>query len=101
MEQQHDYKRTPDSIYKAIAGLRWPRYEITGTGTLAVVLTCSQKVIRCALPIEAQQIAAQHCGATCNLGDCFHTWHTVEELDSSAPKPFDTARSRANLERHK
>src|ERR1700747_3528146 len=99
---EHDYKRPPDSIHKAIAHLRWPDFEITGAGPLAVVLTCSRKVILCAMPIQAQQIAAERCGATCNLGDRFHQWHQTAELDQPKPRhQFDAGRSRAMLERHK
>lgn len=98
---RRDYKTPPDSIWKAIARLRWPDYEITGAGALAVLHECSRKVILCSLPMEAQQIAAECCGATCNLGDRFHQWHQLVELDRPKPRHFDVGRSRAMLERHK
>ena len=99
---QRDYKRRPASIYKAIADLRWPDCEITGAGSLAVVLECSRKVILCAMPMQAQQIAAERCGAVCEHGCRFHNWHQVIELDQPKPRhQFDVGRSRAMLERHK
>jgi len=37
----HSHERGPDTIYGDIARLRFPSWEITGIGPLALILECS------------------------------------------------------------
>jgi len=83
---QHAYQKEPAVIFDAIARLRFPNYKITGSGPLALILECSQKVILCAIPLEAEARLADSCGALCNHPDHFHAWHRIEELNVP-PKP--------------
>jgi hypothetical protein len=66
------------SIFVDIARLRWPNYSVSGVGTLAVVLACSNRVVLCDMPMVAQTIRQEPCCQFCNHPE--HTWHRIEKL---------------------
>lgn len=45
---------------------RWPGYDITGAGSVAVVLECSRRVVLVQMPLQAHALAGERCCATCS-----------------------------------
>lgn len=87
---QHDYTKPPDSIYLAIARLRFPNWDITGAGPIAVVLKCCRKMVLCTWPLQAQTVRAESCGTYCQHSKApsenWHYFHVLnEEPKHSAP----------------
>jgi hypothetical protein len=68
-----------------MAKRRWPHCTTTGSGSIAVVLGCSYRVLLVQTPIEAQSLANGKCCDHCN-----HTiapdgkWHEIVELKEPA-----------------
>lgn len=63
---------------------RWPHCRIEGSGSLAVILACSYRVVLCTLPIEASAIVSKPCCENCAHGIMEGRWHTVEVLQPPA-----------------
>lgn len=55
---------TPHST--AAYSRRWPGYDVTGVGSLAVVFECCRRVVLVMMPIEAVALAAEKCCTTCS-----------------------------------
>lgn len=66
---------------------RWPHCRIEGTGSIAVILACSYRVVLCMLPIEAIAIVGKKCCENCAHGIMEGRWHTVEVLNPPPPRP--------------
>lgn len=78
--QQHITASTAHSA--AAYSLRWPGYDVTGTGSLAVVLECCRRVMLVMMPIEAAALAAEKCCATCShIAAPGAGLHRIIELD--------------------
>jgi hypothetical protein len=54
-------------IYKEIARLKWPGYQVSGDGKIAVVLVCQCRVVLCEIPLAAEPIRAAECAACRNV----------------------------------
>jgi hypothetical protein len=81
-----------EAIFQDIARLRWPNYRVEGTGEIAVVLTCAQKVVLASAPMEARVIAAERCGDQCCHGR--NKWHTIHLLNKPQQARKITRRAR-------
>lgn len=68
------------SIYRDIAGLKWPGHKIEGAGPLAVVLGCDYRVVLCDMPMTARSVVAERCGQYCNH-TALHGWHKIYVLN--------------------
>ena len=94
-----DFAKTPDVIFDAIARLRWPNYAVRGIGRIAVVRKCSETVVLCSWPLEAQTKRAERC-----CDDCSHQvapdmrWHYIQLLNEPKPELVIRIRNRALME---
>lgn len=62
MQQEHT-----TTVWRSIAGLRWPNYRIEGSGPIAVVKPCSGIVVLVDIPLQVSahkpcMICGQHKG---------------------------------------
>jgi hypothetical protein len=64
-----------------IVALRWPGYKIEGSGPIAVVLHCDQRIVLCDFPMFAGTIKAESCSRHCNQRSN-PAWHIVRELNA-------------------
>jgi len=86
--QQPITSMTPHSAAGSTAAMRWPGYDITGAGSLAVVLECSRRVVLVQTPLEAAALASEKC---CEI--CSHVaapgagLHRVHKLDTPRSEP--------------
>ena len=96
----HAYEHKPDVIYTDLARLRWPSYEITGSGSIAVVMACARKVHLCSWPLQAQHLRSEKCCDNCNHAIApEHRWHIIQILNEPQPPAPIQIRNRALLER--
>jgi hypothetical protein len=71
------------SINHATVALRWPGYEISGSGRVAVILECQRKVVLVSSPMEAAALMAERCGQYCgHMQDQWQGWHKTRVLDT-------------------
>src|SRR5437763_2119847 len=84
----HSAAGTTAGQYAGIARLRWPSYDVTGAGSLAVVLHCARKVALVLTPLEACVLADDHCGQVCRrrIAQGWHEIHTLDAPRSEAPR---------------
>jgi hypothetical protein len=68
------------SIYRDIAGLKWPGHKLEGSGPIAVVLGCDYRVVLCDMPMTARLVAAERCGQYCNH-EPHNVWHRIHVLN--------------------
>lgn len=70
------------SIDRATAQLRWPGYEVSGAGRIAVVCQCNRKVVLVTSPLEAAVIQQERCGQHCShMIAPEGRWHLLRKLD--------------------
>jgi len=70
------------SIDQETAKLRWPGYEVSGAGRIAVVCQCNHRVVLATTPIEAHVIQQERCGKMCSQLICPEGgWHVIRKLD--------------------
>jgi hypothetical protein len=69
---------------------RWPGYEVTGAGPLAVVLECCRRVVLVQMPLQAHALAGEQCCATCSHsaapGAGLHGIVELEQPRNEAPR---------------
>jgi hypothetical protein len=72
------------NIDQETAKLRWPGYDVSGDGRLAVVCQCNRRVVLATTPIEAHVIQQERCGKMCSQLICPEGgWHVIRKLDES------------------
>lgn len=87
------------SIDQQTAALRWPSYQIEGSGRCAVVLECTRRVVLCLDPISANAVAASHCGpGCCHEISPYGNWHKSRTLDIYPQPPIYAGRIAALME---
>jgi hypothetical protein len=73
------------SIFYEMAALRFRGKTISGSGPLAVVLDCSNRVVLCDTPMAAQITCQAECKPLgCQHGE--HRWHRIVELNRTRPQ---------------
>jgi hypothetical protein len=71
-----------ENAFQTAARQRWPGYEISGTGALAVVRHCSHTIVLVQTPIEAHAISGERCGPQCSFRIAPEGgWHEVRTID--------------------
>ena len=77
------------SIDTATAKLKWPGYEVTGAGRIAVVQHCNRKVVLCVNQMEAVLAQRNRCGQHCrHMIEPRGGWHLVKQLDVPQPQVY-------------
>lgn len=80
-------KANSENEFIDAAKQRWPGYQITGNGSLAVVYHCTHRVELVTTPIEASVIANERCGPNCShIRNPEGGWHKVERINPPRPR---------------
>jgi hypothetical protein len=85
------------SIDQETARLRWPGYEVSGAGRIAVVCQCNYRVVLATTPLEAAVIQQERCGKMCShVISPEGGWHVIRKLDESV-RGRNTAETCGNI----